>query len=108
MKPGVQIPHCSGGVLEEFLLQRVQPVRRAMPSMVVMDLPSASTASTRQELTSTPSRMTLHAPQLPLLQPSLAPVRPSSIAQHFQQALARLAQELDRFAVDAWFEQGFF
>src|SRR5262245_36606046 len=33
---------------------------------------------TQQEFTSRPSTMTLQAPQLPLLQPSLAPVRRSS------------------------------
>src|ERR1041385_3497245 len=45
-----------------------------MPSMVVSCEPSASTASTQHELTRRPSMMTLEAPQLPLLHPSLEPV----------------------------------
>src|ERR1700687_5306479 len=46
--------------------------------MVVTSLPRTSTPSTRHELTSLPSSSTLHAPQLPLLQPSLLPVKCSS------------------------------
>src|SRR5713101_3542439 len=46
--------------------------------MVATLLPWTSTARTKQELTSRPSSTTLQAPQLPLLQPSLLPVRRSS------------------------------
>src|SRR3954454_24183001 len=45
--------------------------------MVVISAPAHSTPRTQQELTSRPSIRTLHAPQLPLLQPSLEPVSPS-------------------------------
>ena len=48
-----------------------------MPSMVAIDLPSASTPSIRQEQTSRSSTVTLQAPQSPVEQPSLVPVRPS-------------------------------
>jgi hypothetical protein len=41
-----------------------------------MFVPSTSAAMTQQELTRRPSMITAQAPQLPLLQPSLAPVRP--------------------------------
>jgi len=40
-------------------------------SMVTTSLPSASTASTRQELTSLPSIETVQAPHSPMLHPSL-------------------------------------
>src|SRR5262245_32980884 len=46
--------------------------------MVVTVLPCTSGPRTRHEFTSRPSRITLHAPQLPLLQPSLLPVSLSS------------------------------
>src|ERR1700761_5842560 len=49
-----------------------------MPSMVVTDLPSASTPSIRQEQRILPSTMMVHAPQSPDAQPSLLPVRPST------------------------------
>src|SRR5438132_13347075 len=44
--------------------------------MVVTSDPSISAAITQHELTRRPSRITEQAPQLPLLQPSFAPVRP--------------------------------
>ena len=46
-----------------------------MPSMVVMLLPAAWMAGTRQEVTSRPSMMTEQAPHSPSPQPSLVPVR---------------------------------
>jgi hypothetical protein len=58
----------------------------------------ASTPSTRQEVTTRSSINTVHAPQFPSLQPSWCG-RPS-IAQAFEHALARLAQELLRLAID--------
>src|SRR4029078_5530122 len=45
--------------------------------MVSIFAPSASAARTTQLLTGTSFMMTVQAPQLPLLQPSLAPVRRS-------------------------------
>ena len=71
-----------------------------MPSMVPIDLPLASTPSIRHEHTSRPSTVTLQAPQSPVAQPSLVPVRPELVAQHVEQRLLRLAQELDGIAVD--------
>src|SRR5262249_15629729 len=50
----------------------------AMPSIVVTDRPWASAASTRQDGTSLPSRRIEHAPQSPVEQPSLVPVRPTA------------------------------
>ena len=50
----------------------------AMPSIVVIDVPSASTPSTRQEHTRRPSMITVQAPQSPDAQPSLLPVRPTT------------------------------
>ena len=78
MNPGVHTPHCKAACLRNSSWIGCSPSRGAMPSTVVMDLPSASTASTRHELTSTPSMITLHAPQLPLLHASFVPVRPSA------------------------------
>src|SRR5262245_16218237 len=46
-----------------------------MPSTVVISLPTASAASIRQEHTGLPSSITVHAPQPPRSQTSLAPVR---------------------------------
>ena len=44
--------------------------------------------------------MTLHAPQSPDPQPSLLPVRSELVAQHVEQGLLRLAEELGGLAVD--------
>ena len=44
--------------------------------MVVTSQPSARPASIKQELTDTPSTMTVQVPQSPTSQPSFAPVRP--------------------------------
>ena len=49
----------------------------AMPSIVSISWPPASAPSTRQEQTSRPSSVTEQAPQSPVPQPSLLPVRPS-------------------------------
>ncbi len=46
-----------------------------MPSIVSTFFPFISAPKTRQEHTSRPSSMTLHAPQSPEAQPSLLPVR---------------------------------
>src|SRR5438876_1927589 len=45
--------------------------------MVVIVCPSASGASTRHAGTSRPFRITEHAPQSPVVQPSFVPVRPT-------------------------------
>src|SRR3954468_19331250 len=45
-----------------------------MPSTVVIFLPTQSIASTEHPKTALPSRMHVHAPQVPALQTSLGPV----------------------------------
>ena len=72
----------------------------AMPSMVSIVLPSASTPSTRQEQTRRPSTVTVQAPQSPEPQPSLLPVRPSSSRSTSSSVCVGVAEELDRLAVD--------
>ena len=75
-------------LLDERALQRVQRRPSASPSTVRTSRPSTSAASTRQEFTSRPSSSTLQAPQLPSLQPSLAPVRPRASRKRLEQARA--------------------
>src|SRR5215210_170126 len=48
-----------------------------MPSIVVTSPPSAWTVRTVQLFTASPSRCTVHAPQLEVSQPTCVPVRPS-------------------------------
>ena len=74
-KPGVQIPHCSAAYSRKRCWSGCSRSPWAMPSMVSTDRPCASAPSTRQEQTSRPSSMTLHAPQSPEPQPSLLPVK---------------------------------
>src|SRR6185436_13037116 len=73
-KPGVQIPHCNAAPSRKHCCSGWRCPSQAIPSTVPMLAPSASTASTRQLFTGTPLSSTVQAPQLPLLQPSLAPV----------------------------------
>src|SRR5262245_16984600 len=70
------MPHCRAACSRNFCCNGCRPSGLAMPSIVVTSCPDASTPSTQHELTRTPSRMTLQAPQLPLLHPSLLPVSP--------------------------------
>ena len=65
-----------GVVLDERLLQRVQRVPSASPSIVVTSAPSFMTASVRQELMRLPSTSTVQAPHWPWSQPFFVPVRP--------------------------------
>ena len=66
IRPGRAEAALQRRVLEEFLLHRMQLARpAAMPSMVVIAVPSASAPSIRQEQTRRPSTMTLQAPQSP-------------------------------------------
>src|SRR5687768_10374469 len=74
-KPGVQMPHWRAAFSRNACCSGWSWPVWAMPSTVVMFLPCASTPRTRQELTMRPSMRTVQAPQLPSLQPSLAPVR---------------------------------
>ena len=71
-----------------------------MPSMVVIDLPSASTPSTRQEQTSRPSTDDGAGAAVAGRAAFLAAGQAQHVAQHVEQGLLRLAQELDRLAVD--------
>ncbi len=61
----------------EGLLHRVQLAVLARPSIVVISVPSAWTASTEQLFTLTPSRCTVQAPQLEVSQPIGVPTLPS-------------------------------
>src|SRR4051812_22307194 len=74
-KPGVQIPHCSAASSRNACFSGCSLSAVARPSTVVRSAPVTSAARTQQELTRRPSMITAQAPQLPLLQPSLAPVR---------------------------------
>ena len=74
--PGVQYPHCSACSMWNACCSGCHsPLAR--PSMVVISLPSACTASTEQLLTDTPSRCTVQAPQLEVSHPTGVPVLPT-------------------------------
>ena len=74
--PGVQYPHCSACSLWKACCSGCHsPFAR--PSMVVISLPSAWIARTEQLLTDTPSRWTVHAPQLEVSHPMGVPVFPT-------------------------------
>ena len=75
-KPGVQMPHCKAACSMNFSCKGCRAPPSASPSTVLTSRPSASAPSTRQEQTRRPSSRTLQAPQSPVPQPSLAPVRP--------------------------------
>ena len=97
--PGVQMPHCSAACSRNFCCSGWSVSPLAMPSIVSIRRPPTSQPSTRHEQTSRPSSMTLQAPQSPEAQPSLLPVRLQRVAEHVEQRLLRLAEELDRVAV---------
>src|SRR3972149_729962 len=69
------MPHCSAASSRKACCRGLRP-SWARPSTVVIWAPCTSAAMTQQELTRRPSMMTAQAPQLPLLQPSLTPMRP--------------------------------
>src|SRR5579884_2135324 len=75
--PGVQNPHCKpcsslnpscNGCSEPF---------DGSPSTVIISPPSACTANTVHDFTLLPFRITVHAPQLLVSQPTCVPVNPS-------------------------------
>ena len=74
--PGVQNPHCSPCSSWNAVCTGCHSPF-ASPWIVRTWLPSACTASTVQLLADTPSRWTVHAPQLLVSQPTFVPVRPS-------------------------------
>ena len=61
-----------------------RPSSRARSSMVVISAPSTAAVRVMQEAAISPSTRTVHAPQIPTLQPSLVPVR-SGIVERYQQ-----------------------
>ena len=74
--PGVQKPHWMAPfAMNAFCSGCIAP-SDASPSMVVTSWPSAATASTRHDLTASPSRSTVQVPQSPKSQPLLVPVSP--------------------------------
>ena len=64
-------------LFEEGLLEGMQSVSPARPSIVAMSAPCARPAGTRQDMTAMPSRNTVQAPHSPSAHPSLEPVRPA-------------------------------
>ena len=98
-----------GGAFQKALLQRVQMrLRRRCPSIVVISAPSASTPSTRQLFDRHAVEQHGAGAAVAVVAAFLAPVRLQRVAQHFQQALPRLAEELDRLAVDRGRDVEFF
>jgi hypothetical protein len=53
------------------------------------------------EFTTRPSRRTLQAPQFPLPQPSFDPGEAEIVPEDFEEALPRLAEDLDVLAVQS-------
>ena len=73
--PGVQKPHCRPCIMRKPSCSADSvPSALAMPSMVVMSLPSACTANMVQDFTDMPSISTVQAPQWVVSQPIWVPV----------------------------------
>src|SRR2546422_741368 len=70
-----------------------------MPSMVVTVWPCASGASTRHAGTRRPLRITEHAPQSPVVQPSFVPVNPTALRSAVSLAPRAAKGELQRQAL---------
>src|SRR5262245_62030474 len=64
-----------GVVVDEGLLHGMSSLPFARPSIVVISRPATMTASVRQALWRRPSTSTVQAPQAPMSQPFLVPVR---------------------------------
>src|SRR5919197_5843156 len=73
--PGVQKPHCSPCLAQNASCTGSSCPSGASPSIVVTDDPSACAARHVQDLTATPSSITVHAPHWLVSQPILVPVR---------------------------------
>ena len=99
-KPGVQMPHCRAACSRNFAAADAACRHPPCPRWSRRAGPSASAPSTRQEQTSRPSRMMLQAPQSPVPQPSLAPVRPSRLRSTSSSVSSGSQTKLDRVAVD--------
>ena len=74
IKPGVQKPHWRAAFSKNACWMGWSTAPLATPSIVVIFWFSTSTPRIRHELTILPFNITVHAPQLPSLQPSLDPV----------------------------------
>src|SRR5713226_7042577 len=72
------MPHCNAACSRNFCCSTCRPLGPARPSIVLIFLPCASTASIRHEQADRPSTITVQAPQSPVRQPSLLPVSSSS------------------------------
>ena len=75
--PGVQKPHCRPCWSQNACWSGWRVAPSAMPSMVLTSRPSAWTASIVHDLALSPSRWTVHAPQLLVSQPTCVPVSPN-------------------------------
>ena len=64
-----------------------------MPSIVSITVPSASVPKIRQEQTSVPSTVTLHAPQSPVPPPSLVPVKNNSSRVEYEATTSKVDDE---------------
>src|SRR5919197_1545863 len=76
--PGVQKPHWSAWCSQKASWSGWSSPSRARPSIVVISLPSAWTASTVHDFTASPSRWIVQAPQTDVSQPIFFPVSPRS------------------------------
>ena len=75
--PGVQNPHWAAPCRSNASCNGWGPSTSAKPSTVTMACPSASKTGVIHDSVGRPSRITVQAPQSPLSQPCLEPVRPS-------------------------------
>ena len=73
--PGVQKPHCSAWQSQNPCCTGCRWPSLARPSIVVTSAPSACTANMVHDFTALPSTSTVHAPQMPVSQPTCVPVR---------------------------------
>src|SRR5919197_3020831 len=76
--PGVQKPHWSAWCSQKASWSGCSSPLCARPSIVVISLPSAWTASTVHDFTASPSRWIVQAPQTDVSQPIFVPVSPRS------------------------------
>ena len=90
-----------GRVFQELLLQRVQPLRRRRrPSMVVTALPCDLDAQDQAGIDQPAVQDDVAGAAVAVVAAFLRAGQPQLVAQHFEQALPRLAEELGRLAVD--------
>ncbi len=98
--PGMQKPHCGTPCRTNASWSGCSAPVAARPSMVRTARPRTCMASIRQLATGLPSRCTVQAPQSPVPQPSLGPVRPSSSRSASSSVVVGLDEHLDRLVVD--------